>query len=124
MVVPLIDEVFSPMKLLLLLTELSGIGLCGRELMVPFDLLVVRLCKLEADWLSCTDDGGVDVSLYCEFSVEDDLFSVWAAPLDSELFDPLLGTFIPSTLELVFFRRSSLKKGIACAWQRWSCKER
>ena len=79
-VVPLIDGVFSPMKLLLLPTELRGIGLCGNELRVPFDLLVVRVCRFGADWLGCIEDEGVDVPLYCEFSVEDDLFRVGAVP--------------------------------------------
>ena len=45
-VVPLIEGVFKPMKLLLLLTELSGMGLWGCAGIVLLDLLEARLGRL------------------------------------------------------------------------------
>ena len=110
--VPFTDGVFSPIKLLLLLTELRGIGLCGKEFMVPFDLLFPRVERLVVDWLGCTDEEGVDMPLDWEFNVEEDLFRVGVVSLDSELFDALLPLMVLSILEPVFLRRNSFKKVI------------
>ncbi len=45
------------MKLLLLLTELKGMGLWGSGVIVPVDLLWVRF---GVDWCGCMEDGGVE----------------------------------------------------------------
>lgn len=45
------------MKLLLLLTELKGIGLCGSGVIAPVDLLVTRV---GVDWWGCMEEGGVE----------------------------------------------------------------
>ena len=45
------------MKLLLLLTELKGIGLWGNGVIVPVDLLVTRV---GVDWWGCIEEGAVE----------------------------------------------------------------
>ena len=108
LVVPLIEGVFSPRKLLLLLTALRGTGLCGAGI-VLVDLVDARLGRLFEDWLSCTEDAGVEAPLFTESRVEVDLLSVGAVALESELLEASLLSWMRET---VFFRRSSLKNGI------------
>ena len=88
-VVPLIEGVLRPIKLLLLLTEVSGIGRCGGAAIEGLDLLEKRFGKLLFDcsrvgWM---EDAGVEVPLLMESSVDDDLLAV---PLESELLDSSL----------------------------------
>ena len=47
------------MKLPLLLTELKGIGLCGKGVIVPADLLVTRV---GVDWWGCIEEGAVEAA--------------------------------------------------------------
>ena len=102
--VPLIEGVFNPIKLLLLLTELNGTGLCGGVEMEEFDLLFWRLTRLPLERLGWMEDAGVAVPLGRESRVEEDLLVV---PFESELLDSSLGSRC-----LDFFRLKSLKKGI------------
>jgi len=100
------------MKLLLLLTELSGIGLWGKGfgLMVLADLLITRL---GVDWLSWIEDGGVEEPL-AESRVDEDLV-VGIVPLDVPLDSLEVLVLLEvdfSAFNPVFRRRSSLRKGI------------
>ena len=83
------DGVFRPMKLLRLLTELSGIGLCGTAggAVVEATIVLADLLngRLGVDWVGWMDEVGVDVPAYTELRVEDD-FVVGIEPLEpSEL---------------------------------------
>ena len=110
-------------KLLRLLTELNGIGLCGRVVDELEDLLseggevvipVLAGTRLGVDrLLGWTDEAGVEVRT--EFKVEDDLFG-GTVPLDPlDPCDSLEAVDVPcasSVFPAVFLRRRSLKNGI------------